>query len=183
MSRNDVILTVAAAILVAFSLFVSMLLPRWRPNFPGRVGVFAAICVVLVVGMLTSVELFGEEEPENATAEAAEEKADTGGVDTGETLTAPTGTEEGETPAEPAEGDPAAGKEIFAANGCSGCHTLKDAGASGTQGPNLDQLQPGYDESVAQITNGGGGMPAFGGQLSEAQIKDLAAYVVQATGG
>lgn len=46
----------------------------------------------------------------------------------------------GETAAEGGEaaaGDPAAGKEVFAAAGCSGCHTLADAGAAGAVGPNL----------------------------------------------
>jgi cytochrome c oxidase subunit II len=33
-----------------------------------------------------------------------------------------------------------AGKQVFAANGCSSCHTLADAGASGTVGPNLDKF-------------------------------------------
>ncbi len=32
------------------------------------------------------------------------------------------------------------GKSVFDANGCGGCHTLTAAGASGTQGPNLDKL-------------------------------------------
>jgi cytochrome c oxidase subunit 2 len=34
----------------------------------------------------------------------------------------------------------AAGKQVFASNGCSSCHTLADAGASGTVGPNLDKF-------------------------------------------
>jgi cytochrome c oxidase subunit 2 len=34
----------------------------------------------------------------------------------------------------------AAGKQVFAANGCSACHTLADAGASGTVGPDLDKF-------------------------------------------
>jgi cytochrome c oxidase subunit II len=34
----------------------------------------------------------------------------------------------------------AAGKQVFAANGCSACHTLADAGASGTIGPDLDKF-------------------------------------------
>ena len=37
-----------------------------------------------------------------------------------------------------AEGDPTAGKEVFASAGCGSCHTLSDAGATGTVGPNLD---------------------------------------------
>ena len=183
MSRNEIILGLATLVLVVFSLFVSMLLPRWRPDFPAKsLRFFAVLCVLLVAGMLAAVEVFGvEKEAESARAE--EEMADTGGVDTGATLTAPTSTGEGDQPEEPAEGDPVAGKELFAANGCGGCHVLEDAGASGTAGPNLDSVQPGYEESVEQITNGGGGMPAFGDQLSEEDIQSLAAYVVQATGG
>ena len=34
------------------------------------------------------------------------------------------------------------GKKVFASAGCVGCHTLKDAGSTGTVGPNLDQLKP-----------------------------------------
>lgn len=183
MTRNEVILGLAALVLVVFSLFVSMVLPRWRPDFPARsLRFFAVLCVLLVAGMLAAVEVFGvEKEAESARAE--EEKADTGALDTGATQTAPTETEQGDEPAQPAEGDPAAGKELFAANGCGGCHALEDAGTSGTSGPDLDSLQPSYDESVEQITNGGGGMPAFGDQLSEDEIKSLAAYIVQATTG
>ncbi len=183
MTRNELILGLATLVVVVFSLFVSMVIPRWRPDFPGKsLRFFAVLCVLLVAGMLAAVELFGvEREAESARAE--EERADTGGLDTGATQTAPTGTEEGDEPEEPVEGDPAAGKELFAANGCGGCHVLADAGATGTAGPSLDSLQPGYEESVEQITNGGGGMPAFGDQLSEDEIKSLAAYVVQATTG
>ena len=51
-----------------------------------------------------------------------------------------TETEETET-APPAEGDPVAGKEVFlGASACGTCHTLADAGTSGTVGPNLDDL-------------------------------------------
>ena len=34
------------------------------------------------------------------------------------------------------------GKQVFASAGCGGCHTLKDAGATGNVGPNLDDLKP-----------------------------------------
>src|SRR5436309_2779810 len=37
-------------------------------------------------------------------------------------------------------GDPAAGKKVFAANGCGACHTYAPAGTHGTVGPNLDNL-------------------------------------------
>jgi cytochrome c oxidase subunit 2 len=35
----------------------------------------------------------------------------------------------------------AQGKQLFTANGCSGCHTLAAAGAAGTVGPNLNTLK------------------------------------------
>jgi len=82
-----------------------------------------------------------------------------------------TGTEGAEDP-----------KSLFT-TACGSCHTLADAGTSGTVGPSLDDAKPTLDKAIAQITNGGGGMPAFKGQLSDAQIQALAEYVVQATGG
>jgi mono/diheme cytochrome c family protein len=75
------------------------------------------------------------------------------------------------------------GKQIFASAGCAGCHTLKDAGATGTVGPNLDQLKPSKQRVAHQVEVGGGAMPAFKGQLSDAQIQAVAAYVAQAAGG
>jgi mono/diheme cytochrome c family protein len=36
--------------------------------------------------------------------------------------------------------------------------------------------------AVRQITNGGGGMPAFKGKLTEKQIRALAGYVVKNAG-
>jgi len=80
-------------------------------------------------------------------------------------------------------GDPTAGKQVFLTAGCAGCHTLKDAGATGTVGPNLDQVQPPLSRVVPQVINGGPVMPPFKGKLTPKQIADVAAYVVKATGG
>jgi mono/diheme cytochrome c family protein len=60
---------------------------------------------------------------------------------------------------------------------CSSCHTLMAAGSSGTVGPNLDELKPDQALVEKQVTNGGGGMPAFGGSLSEEEIKNVAEFV------
>jgi mono/diheme cytochrome c family protein len=80
------------------------------------------------------------------------------------------------------EGDPDAGKDVFASAGCGSCHTLSDAGASGTVGPSLDDSSVDFAAAVDQITNGGGGMQAFSGTLSEEEINNVAAYVVTARG-
>jgi mono/diheme cytochrome c family protein len=83
----------------------------------------------------------------------------------------------------PADADAAAGAKVFASAGCGSCHTLAAAKSSGQVGPNLDDAKPGYDVVVAKVTDGGGGgMPAFGGQLSEQQIHDVAAFVATKAG-
>jgi mono/diheme cytochrome c family protein len=86
-------------------------------------------------------------------------------------------------PAIYAHGDANAGKQVFETAGCKGCHTLKDAGATGTVGPNLDQAKPPLSLVVERVTKGRGAMPSFKGQLSDKQIADVAAYVVKASGG
>ena len=75
----------------------------------------------------------------------------------------------------------AAGKKVFAAN-CGSCHTLADAGSTGNVGPNLDDVKPNMATVVRQVTNGGGAMPAFGGQLSDTQIQSVAKYVSSVAG-
>ena len=74
------------------------------------------------------------------------------------------------------------GKQVFTSAGCSSCHTLKDAGATGTVGPNLDQLKPSQQRVAHQVEFGGAIMPAFKGKLSAAQIKAVAAYVSSVAG-
>jgi mono/diheme cytochrome c family protein len=83
----------------------------------------------------------------------------------------------------PSSASGAAGKAVFASAGCSGCHTLKDAGASGNVGPNLDDAHPSSALVAARVSNGKGGMPSFSGQLTAAQIKAVAQYVASAAGG
>jgi mono/diheme cytochrome c family protein len=74
------------------------------------------------------------------------------------------------------------GKQVFATAGCSGCHTLKDAGATGTVGPNLDQLKPSESRVAHQVEVGGGAMPAFKGRLTAAEIEAVAKYVSSVAG-
>ena len=87
------------------------------------------------------------------------------------------------TPAFSLKGDPVKGKAIFESAGCKGCHTLQDAGATGTVGPNLDAAKPDYQLATGRVTLGKGVMPSFKSQLSTQQIADVASYVVKATGG
>jgi len=85
------------------------------------------------------------------------------------------------------KGDSTKGKSVFASAGCGSCHTLAAAHSTGTIGPDLDSLKPDYRAVTAQVTNGGapmnGTMPSFKKTLSTQQIADVAAYVVDSTGG
>jgi len=73
------------------------------------------------------------------------------------------------------------GKSIFSAN-CASCHTLKAAGATGTVGPNLDQLKPALAIVQKQVENGGSVMPAFKGKLTQPQIDAVAKFVASSAG-
>jgi cytochrome c551 len=82
-----------------------------------------------------------------------------------------------------AGGDPEAGAVVFSEN-CSTCHGATGHGGNG--GPDLRTMPLAQSEegAIQQVTNGGGGMPPFGGVLSEEEIENVAAYVAQEiTGG
>ena len=192
MNRNDVILGIVAAVLVGFSLFVSIVVPRRRPDFPGRsLRVFVLVSALLVVGMLTAVAVLGESH--HFASEGGESGVVTNQPPTATTTPTETSSETGQQ--QPA-GDPAAGKEIFtttAQPSCSTCHTLKEAGATQTIGPNLDEVLKDKDAAFirasivdpnAEVAPGyqPGIMPGtYGEQLDEQQLADLVAFLVQAT--
>ena len=119
---------------------------------------------------------------ETQTTETTETtETETSGTETTETET--TETETTETGGGAPEGDPVAGKAVFTgASGCTGCHTLADAGATGTVGPNLDDAMPSFDLAYDRVTNGQGSMPSFETSLTDQQRADVAAYVSSVAG-
>jgi mono/diheme cytochrome c family protein len=190
-------LLAAAAVFIGFSIAASFLFPRRNPDWPGRrLGSFVALTLLLFLGMLTAVFLLAKEEEEaaghGATATATSEDEAEEGPGAGETPTGETGgagevTGEGTTTggggAGGGAGDAEAGKAVFASAQCGSCHTLADAGTNGQIGPNLDESRPSYELTVDRVTNGKPPMPAFKDQLSEQQIRDVSAYVAEASGG
>jgi cytochrome c1 len=98
-------------------------------------------------------------------------------------------------------GNVAAGKAVFASQGCASCHTFKPANASGTIGPDLDSaphddaqadgnmdLRAFIKESItdpdAYVAKGfsKGLMPGdFESKLSAAQLNDLVAFILSGT--
>jgi mono/diheme cytochrome c family protein len=85
------------------------------------------------------------------------------------------------------------GAQVFANNGCGGCHTLAAASSGGTTGPNLDEVLPGQsaamvEESIvdpnATIAKGypPSVMPQdFGTTLKPDEIEQLVEYLISST--
>ena len=137
-----------------------------------------ALFAILLVGC-------GGGEEQSATAESADTTATQ--TETGETETGGGG--------EAVEGDPAAGEQVFASNGCGSCHEFQPAGSSGTTGPNLDELADlaeNANQPLAEFTRTGitdpsayveegfpdGVMPAYD-QLSDDDVNNLVAFLNQ----
>jgi mono/diheme cytochrome c family protein/uncharacterized cupredoxin-like copper-binding protein len=95
------------------------------------------------------------------------------------TLTGPTTTTSG--PKETLGGDPVNGANVFRAAACGSCHVLRASGAVGQVGPSLDDAKPGQDLVIQRVANGLNLMPSFRSELTDQQIKDVAAYVYQST--
>ena len=89
-----------------------------------------------------------------------------------------------------------AGAQLFASNGCSGCHTFAAASATGTTGPDFDKqlksdakadgkalpafVKQSITEPDAYVAKGyqPGIMPkTFGGSLSSTQLAALVAFI------
>jgi mono/diheme cytochrome c family protein len=192
-SSQKLVLGLAAAAFVTFALVSSMLIPRSRPDYPGKhLGWFMAAAVLFTVGMLSAVVF--------VAGETGAEEAAASETHTGPTTTVPTTTQTGTTSSTTSsvpKGDAAAGKALFTSQGCASCHTFTPAGSKGTVGPNLDNLA-----SDAQKANQGsveeyafasihdpngyvvpgfqpGIMPDFGKTLKTQQIADLVAFLTQ----
>ena len=146
-----------------------------------RLSAIAVAAAFLAVGIAAGCGYEGQTTASPETVEGSvPQPTETTPTETTPTETNATETTPTETTPVPA-GDAAAGKVVFTTN-CGGCHTLSDAGTSGTVGPNLDDAKPVAALVVDRATNGMGVMPPFKGTLTEQQIADVAAYVSTAAG-
>jgi mono/diheme cytochrome c family protein len=164
------VLLIVAITFISWAIVTAIFVPKRNPTFPRRLDAYILVSALLFLSQMTAVVwVTGTQEVEEAHA------AEPGGE---------TGNEEPAPPPPPQAGggDAAAGKQVFESAGCAACHTLADAGASGTVGPNLDEAKPPAALVVDRVTNGKGAMPPFKGQLTEKQIQDVAAYVSTAAG-
>lgn len=128
---NKIGLAIVGAVFITFALTSALVIPRRRPDYPGRNGmsVFVIACVVLFAGMLTAVSVFDVE----AEAKGGE-KAGGGGAASGPAKTIPV-TESEFKIALPAESGLTAGNYTFAVKNAGKIgHDLAitGAGVSGT---------------------------------------------------
>lgn len=161
------VLLIVAITFIAWALITAIFVPKRSPGFPRRLDAYILVSVLLFVAQMSAVVwVTGTQETEEET-----HAAETGG-----------GTTEGGTTTEAPTGDAAAGKQVFESAGCVACHTLADAGSTGTVGPNLDDAKPPATLVVTRVTDGAGAMPSFKDKLTEQQIQDVAAYVSSVAG-
>ena len=161
------VLLIVAITFIAWALITAIFVPKRSPGFPKRLDAYIVVSALLFIAQMSAVVwVTGTQETEEET-----HAAETGG-----------GATEGGTTTEAPAGDAAAGKQVFESAGCVACHTLADAGSTGTVGPNLDEAKPPATLVVTRVTEGAGAMPSFKDKLTEQQIQDVAAYVSSAAG-
>jgi cytochrome c oxidase subunit II len=150
---------------------------------PNREGEFPVVCAELCgLGhstMRQTAVVVPQQEFESRLAELREGAQGGGGGGGGEQAQSTDGEELFTTAAQPAA--------------CGTCHTLSDAGTTGTTGPNLDDALAGASEDdirtaitdpEADIAEGfsGGLMPNYGESLSEEQVNALVEYLTEVSG-
>jgi mono/diheme cytochrome c family protein len=173
-TENSIVLGAVGAVFIVFALVSSFVLPARNPNFPGKSGLrwYLPLTVAFFIAMMAAVIVFGVEE-EHAEAEH-----------TPPGVTQPAeGEGEGTGAGGFTGGDATAGKAIFTSAGCNACHVLAAAGATGIVGPDLDEAKAAEPIVIDRVVNGKGTMPAFKDSLSEQEISDVVAFVVESTHG
>lgn len=105
-------LALVAGLFIVFALTSALVIPRYRPQFPGRGGlpVFLVLTAGLFVGTLVAVTFFGRESEKASAGETA--PAATTTVPAPASTTAATGAELKR------------GKGLYESLGCGACHSL-----------------------------------------------------------
>ncbi len=133
---------------------------RWGTAESWLIGFGAGLAVVALMGVTYSIGYHRGHESGGPAAQPAAQKP----------AVAPP----------PAAAGP--GKELFTQT-CGACHTLADAGTTGTVGPNLDTLAPDAARVEAALRNGGVGSGTMPPDLYMGkQAQQVAAYVAAVAG-
>jgi hypothetical protein len=176
----DVLLALA---LIGTALFVGALLLRRAPT---GILVFGAIVVAFGVGIPALViDDNSTDEGGGGGTSAAAPESSAGGDQAPEESSAQTGGGEGGGGGGGGGGGEAAsaeGKQIFTQS-CGTCHTLADAGTSGSVGPVLDDLAPDKARVQSAIENGGAGTGAMPANIVTGPEAEAVAEYVSSVAG
>ena len=164
-TTGKVTLLIVAGLFIAWALITAIWIPKRNPDFPATLTAFLLVSVLFLAAQLGTVYWVTTTQEVETEATAPGESTPTETTPTESTSTGETTT--GATTPAAGKGNPTAGKQVFETAGCKGCHTLADAGATGTVGPNLDDAKPSYDLVIERVTKGKGPMPPFKGQLTD----------------
>jgi mono/diheme cytochrome c family protein len=200
---NDNVFYVLGLSLVAVALVVSFVGLRFDkfPNSRGLLVVATVAIAAMVVATMTFAWRNAADEQDAREAELAadvtanEESGDTTEADeeAGSAASEATSTTASTTATTTASS--VDGAQVFATAGCTGCHTLADAGSTGTTGPDLDATLKGKDETFiresivdpSKFVEKGfppNVMPqTYGDQLSPEELDALVSYLSQVTSG
>jgi Cytochrome C oxidase, cbb3-type, subunit III len=170
----DVLLALA---LIGVAFFVGALILRRAPT---GILVFCAVVVAFGVGIPALVidDNTTDEGGGGGGASAAAPETSAGGDQQPEESSAETGGGGGGGGGAAA----AEGKQIFTQS-CGTCHTLADAGTSGTVGPVLDELKPDKARVENAIKNGGAGTGAMPANIVTGQEAEAVATYVSSVAG
>ena len=121
-------LALVAGVFIVFSLASALLVPRYRPGFPGRRGLpfFVVVSAVFFVAMLGAVEVLAREGEEGPERETPAREASPGAVTSSEDENEPTTTEQNA----PATTSPGPGAKTIAVSGTEFDFGLSNANLS-----------------------------------------------------
>jgi mono/diheme cytochrome c family protein len=195
---DETLFYVLGLVLVAIALVVSFVGIRFD-KFPTSRGVLVGGTVAitaLVLATMTFAWRNAEDEQAHKEAELAEAAEESAAEGEELQVQEQVGQEAEQVEEQADSGALAAeGAEIFATVGCAGCHTLADAGSTGTTGPDLDGALQGKDEAYIRTAiidpndfiarnYPPNVMPqTYGEDFAPEEIDALVAYLVEATGG
>lgn len=175
-TTGKVTLLIVAGAFIAWALITAIWIPKRNPDFPSALTGFLLVSAIFLVCQLGAVYwVTSTQEIAHETAADVKPDKPNGGPSTTETVP-------GAVPEAGADALVVKGKDVFKAAGCESCHTLADAGSTGTVGPNLDDAKPSDALVIERVTNGKSPMPSFKGQLTDDEIKAVAAYVSTVAG-
>jgi mono/diheme cytochrome c family protein len=195
---NHTLFFVLGLSLVAVALVVSFIGLRFD-KFPASKGLMigATVAIAALVGATMTFAWRNAEDEQSArdaelTAAAAANAAAGNQAEADEEVgsAAPSGTSTTTTTTASVDG-----KQVFATAGCTGCHTLADAGSTATTGPDLDGalkgkspafIQQSIEDPNAFVEKGypANVMPQdFKTQLSPEEIQAVVTYLSTVTSG